>query len=122
MKQSEQLDLILKYLYQFKNNNVFYKMDRICTEANIPTENKTEQDRLRRRLVSDNYVQSLSFGDGEKIRINTYGIDYCENDSYTLRGHSIVTNNYTTHITGSPNSSVITNSEDVNITNNKQDV
>jgi hypothetical protein len=115
MKQTEKLDAILKFLYQNRFNGKHYLVDCIMDELNIFYNGKEEAAELGKRLASDGFVDSNPISSGRiLVTINTHGIDYCEGSSYSFKNISLISNNY--NINNSPNSNIISQSENVSIT------
>jgi hypothetical protein len=115
MKQSEKLDLILRGLYKHKDDGQWWSVKEILQSCNLPT-NAEETRRLAQRLKEDNYISAPGYHlDDVFCKITTYGIEYCEESSYTYTGHSLITNNYNISIEDSHNVSVVSNSEEVRV-------
>lgn len=112
MKQSEKLDLILRYLYDRRDDNKEYSIYQILEDSGIET-NVTEVLRISKKLEEDGliYLHNLS-NKLRKAKITSKGVEYCEGDSYSNQGQS-VTNNY--HIAHNNESTVIINSSQVSI-------
>ncbi len=90
----------------------------ICQSLNIPIESLSELNKIATRLKDDGFIKaSISLQDcsGE---LTSYGIEYCEENSYSYSGHSIITNNYSISIVNSPNSNIVNQSSTVAITQN----
>lgn len=122
MKQSEKLDLILRELYKYKNDGRFYSFKEIFQTINIPFDSIDELLSLGERLEDDRYINA-SFTNGDCVaKLTSYGIEYCEDDSYSYSGHSVVTNNYSISIANSPNANIVSQSSDVKITQNVSNV
>jgi hypothetical protein len=118
MKQSEKLDLILRGLYEHMNDGQYWSITEILKPLGIQL-NFEELWRLTHRLYEDNYIhQPISNVKDVLCKINSYGIEYCEEDSYTYTGHSIITNTYNISITDSPNATIVSNSQNVSISIN----
>lgn len=115
MKQSEKLDLILNELYRYKNNGSYYSIDEICKERKIPIDSIFELNRLAHRLKDDGLIEAIFSHNDCNAELTSYGIDYCEQDSYTYTGQSVITNNYNISISNSPNSNIVNSSSHVNI-------
>lgn len=114
MKQIEKLDLILKSLYELRFEG-FYSLQEICQDKQLPIEIHSELRMLAKRLESDHFINANYTFDDCLAQITSYGIEYCEEDSYTYKGKSIITNNYNLTITNSPNANIVSNSTDVKI-------
>lgn len=120
MKQSEKLDLILRELYKHKHDGHYHSIKEICDNLNIDIAANAEVPSLAHRLKNDSLINAHFMLNDAMASLTTYGIDYCEEDSYTYRGSSIITNNYI-NVTNSPNANVVSNSSNVTITiNNHQ--
>lgn len=118
MKQSEKLDLILKALYNWKNDGKYYSISWICETHKIPIDSVLELNKLGHRLKDDGYINTMFTHNDCKAELTTYGIEYCEEDSYSYSGHSIINNNYSISIVNSPNSNIVSQSSNVTITQN----
>jgi hypothetical protein len=122
MKQSEKLDLMLRELYKYKNNGSYYSLSWICQTIDIPIESDLELNRLAHRLKNDGYINTQFTHNDCNAELTTYGIEYCEEDSYSYSGSPIVTNNYSISITNSPNSNIVSQANNVTITQNISEV
>lgn len=118
MKQSEKLDLILRELYKYKNDGKYYSIRRICETLNIPLDSFIELNKLAHRLKDDGFIDPMFIRNDCSAELTSYGIEYCEENSYTYSGHSIITNNYSISIVDSPNSNIVNQSSNVTITQN----
>ncbi|MBP1631402.1 MAG: hypothetical protein H6Q15_2295 [Bacteroidetes bacterium] len=116
MKQSEKLDLILRELYKYKNDDKYYSIGWICQSLSIPLDSPLELNKLAHRLKDDGYINPLFSHNDCSAELTSYGIEYCEDNSYTYSGHSIITNNYSISIVNSPNSNIVNQSSNVTIT------
>jgi len=115
MKQSEKLDLILKGLYDYKDTGKYHSLIGVCNAINIPLALE-EWNRLAHRLKDDGYVRTIFNYDDCMLQLTTYGIDYCEQDSYTYSGNAIITNTYNINVENSSNINIVSQSTDVKIT------
>lgn len=122
MKQSEKLDLILRELYKYKNDGRYYSIGLISQSLNIPLDSFLELRNLAHRLESDGYIKTIFTRDDCSATLTSYGIEYCEENSYSYSGQSVITNNYSISIVNSPNSNIINQSSDVTITQNISEV
>jgi hypothetical protein len=114
MKQTEKLDLILKSLYNFKFDGRYYSIPQILSEIGIDI-NQFELLSLCKRLESDGLIKLIAGLNDIKGTITTYGVQYCEGDSYTYEGSAIINNNYHISIENSPGANIINQSQNVNI-------
>lgn len=115
MKQSEKLDLILKALYQIRHDGFYYSIESICEANNIPVAPHNEVSMLAHRLNNDGYIKASFTKSDTSAILTSHGIEYCEEDSYSYQGHSIITNTYNLTISNSPNANIISGSKNVNI-------
>jgi hypothetical protein len=122
MKQSEKLDLILRELYKYKNDGKYYSIGWICQSLGIPLDSVLELNKLAHRLEDDGYIKTMFSHNDCSAELTTYGIEYCEEDSYSYSGHSIITNNYSISIVNSPNSNIVNQSSNVSISQNISEV
>ncbi len=119
MKQSEKLDLILKGLYEHKDDGLLWSIEGICELYAIPFEPYDEIRRLAHRLQDEKLIRAQFTKSDTSAQLTSYGIEYVEEDSFSNKGHSIITNTY--NISNSPNASIVTHSTNVTITNNNID-
>ncbi len=118
MKQSENLDIILRYLYERKDDNREYSIADILASSGIDT-NATEVTRLAEHLEKDKYITLNNLSSKlKKAKITSKGITYAEGDSYSHRGNNIV-NHY--NIVNSPQANIVVNSNQVAITQSQHD-
>lgn len=122
MKQSEKLDLILRELYKHKNDGKYYSIGFICQSLNIPLDSVLELNKLAHRLKDDGFIKTMFTRNDCSAELTSYGIEYCEEDSYSYSGHSVITNNYSISIVNSPNSNIVNQSSNVTITQNASEV
>ena len=115
MKQSEKLDLILKTLYNYRQDGRYFSIEEICKSQNIPVEPKIELRMIVKRLEQDGYIRAIYTNSDISAVLTSHGIEYCEEDSYANKGHSIITNNYNLTITNSPNANIVSSSDNVTI-------
>lgn len=116
MKLSNKLDLILQSLYKNDYNDNYQSVREICEREHIPFESYTELMRLTKRLETDGYIKAYYTQADIDVILTSHGIEYCEEDSSTYKGHSsTITNNNSLIITNSPNANIISNSNNVNI-------
>jgi hypothetical protein len=116
MKQSKKLDLILRELYKHKNDGRYYPIGWICQTLNIPLDSDLELNKLAHRLKDDGYIKTIFQRGGPSAELTSHGIEYCEEDSYSYPGQSIIKNNYNISIINSPNSNIVSQSSNVTIT------
>lgn len=120
MKQSEKLDLILRELYKYKNDNRFYSIEDIFHTLNTPLDSLYETINLGERLKDAGFINAVFTNEGCVAKLTSYGIEYCEENSYTFTGHSVITNNYS--IFNSPNANIVSQSSSVTITQNVSNI
>ena len=91
-------------------------LDTICELDSIPLVSVDELHKLADRLEGDNYIECTWIQAGIYAQLTSYGVEYCEEDSYSFKGHSIVTNNnnYFT-ISESPFANIVSASNNVKI-------
>jgi len=117
MKQTEKLDLILRELYKHRYNGNSYPIEGICQTLGIAVSGKYEVLSLA-HLLNDKGLINLTLLSQSRVHasLTSYGVQYCEGDSFTFSGHSVITNNYTMNINNSPNSAIVSSSNNVTIT------
>jgi hypothetical protein len=121
MKQSQKLDIILRKLHEYRHERRTIMLIPLLQELNI-YEGEEEANRLAKRLNDEGYAKITRIAAGTLLEISTYGIDYCEEDSFSKPGISLLSNSY--HISGSNNTSIIIDSSHVNVqqlNNHKQE-
>ena len=112
MKQSEKLDIILRYLYERKDDNKEYSIADVLESSGIET-NPTEIARLAEHLEKDKYIKLNNLSTKlKKAKITSKGITYAEGDSYSHRGNNII-NHY--NVVNSPQTNIVVNSNQVTI-------
>lgn len=90
MKQSEKLDLILKKLYEYRNDQTALTVQAVMESLGI-YETKIEAERLKSRLEEDKLIDVDKYmGFVDTVKINSRGIEYCEETSFTDKNKSIV--------------------------------
>lgn len=118
MKQKEKLDLILKGLYEERNKISQSSIRELCQKYNIQIESFQEFERLTRRLIDDGLIEAMRMMDDCRARINSYGIEYCEENSYSYEGSSLIMNNYSYNLSNCQNTAIVNNSKNVEIDQN----
>lgn len=118
MKETEKIDLLLRGIYEQNKHVDVCELSVIADNAGLNL-NRTELNRIADRLENDGYITGRA-DDNVDICcwITSRGVEYCEGDSYTYRGQSLITNHYNISVNGSSNTSIVQNSENVNVTNN----
>jgi hypothetical protein len=112
MKQSEKLDIILRYLYERRDDRREYNIVDILSECNVET-NYTETNRLAFTLRESKLIDLHQLSSTPmKARITSKGIAYCEEDSYSHKRQSVVNN---ISIVNSSQASIVVNSSQVEI-------
>ena len=89
-------------------------MQIVCQAENIPLVSRDELYKLSERLENDNYIECNYIQACIFAALTSYGVEYCEEDSYSFKGHSIVNNNYYT-ISHSPFANIVSASNGVSI-------
>lgn len=117
MKQTEKLDLILKTLYNSRTFEEYSDLNETIDKSGITTTGEIENDTLISRLIKDKLVEGDLFEEGGGfIKITSRGIDYVEEDSYSLKGSPITNNNYyNTNISNSSGVSIVNSSNNVHV-------
>ncbi len=116
MKHTEKLDLILRELYKYKFDGNNYSLKEICEEGTIQINPLNEVRIIAKRLERDGFINADFTFDDCFVEINSYGVEYCEGDSYTYKNESLITNNYNLSISNSPNANIVSSSNNINIT------
>jgi hypothetical protein len=113
MKQSEKQDIILRYLYERKDDNKEYSIAEILESSGVDT-NVTEIARLAEHLERDKYIKLNDLSSKlKKAKITSKGITYAEGDSYSHKGNNII-NHY--NVVNSPQANIVVNSHQIAIT------
>ncbi|PWA05416.1 hypothetical protein [Flavobacterium psychrotolerans] len=115
MKQSEKLDIILKALYGSRFDGRYYSIGAILENLNIEFDPFIELRMLAKRLEDDGLIKTIFSRNDASATLTSIGIDYCEGNSYTYIGKSLITNNYHMNITNSPNANIVSKSSNVTI-------
>lgn len=122
MKLSEKRDLILRELYNHKNDGSNYSIGQICKALNIPLDSVLEISKLASHLKTDGLINAVITNGDSLAELTSYGIEYCEENSYSYSGHSIITNNYNISVVNSPNSNIVSQSSNVSISQNISEI
>lgn len=122
MKQSEKLDLLLKGLYELKNKGKYYSLEYISQQQNIPIDSFMELHGLAHRLKDDNLINTIFSHNDISAELNTYGIEYCEEDSYSYKGNAIILNTYNIKIENSSDTTIVSQSENVKIETKNEEI
>ena len=121
MKQVEILDLLLKGLYQEKKDD-YHSFCMIIQKYNIQVKTIDELSRLAKRLEKDSLIGKPRFTKNDiSARLTSYGIDYCEGDSYTYKNSAIIHNNYNISIENSSDTTIVNQSDNVKVEISKSD-
>lgn len=102
MKQKEKLDAILKILYEDSR----YQQRNILSDYQKLDSNYDELVVLTERLKKEGLVERLVTKDSIEIKLTSQGVEYCEEDSFTVQGRSVIQNSYIT-LNNSPGSNII---------------
>ena len=121
MKQSEKLDIILKRLYDYRYDGKYYSITIILDNYNVNT-NFDEVFSLTKKLERDGHIKILGQHNDVLGSITTEGIEYVEDDSYSISGSPITNNHYNISIVNSPNANLISQSSNVSVEQNFVDV
>jgi len=106
------LDVILRYLYERRNNRVEYSIAAILEESGIQVD-YNEMARLANQLRVDGLIDlNVLSSKLKKAKITSKGITYCEEGSYSVKGKTVI-NNY--HIVDSPQANIVVGSSQVTI-------
>lgn len=121
MKQSAKLDIILKGLYDFRFDGKYYSVKEILYNSDIEA-SVDEIFSLGKKLEEDGYIRFLGGHNDVSASITAEGIEYVEDDSYSITGTPITNNNYHISIVNSPNSNLVNQSSDVSIKQSLGDI
>lgn len=122
MKQVEVLDLLLKGLYQ-EGKDDYRSFGMIIHKYKIEVETIDELRRLAKRLEGDGLIVKPIFTRNDiSARLTSYGIDYCEGDSYTYKGSAIINNHYNINIENSSDTTIVNQSDNVKLELSNSDV
>lgn len=121
MKQTEKLDIILKELYKFKFDGKYYAINEILSKADCDV-TRDEGFALAKRLDNEGLIKMLATKDDVFGSITSYGAEYCEIDSHTYAGSAVITNNYEIKIENSPGASIVSQSKNVTINTQVNDI
>ncbi|GAB4022511.1 hypothetical protein GCM10028808_70370 [Spirosoma migulaei] len=115
MKQIEKLDLILKSLYEKPGQGG--EVVQLLKEKGVDV-TLDDAHILGRRLADAGFVKFYPTRDSALVDIKSEGIEFVEGDSFTHKGHSVISNTYNNTIVNSPNANLINQSSNTNITQN----
>ncbi len=112
MKQTEKLDLALKFLCE-KPRGQYFDLVQLFKESGI--EISLDDARvLGQRLSNSDYAKYTSTYGSVHVSIRSEGIEFVEGDSFTHKGNSVITTYYS--ISNSPNANLISHAGQVTIT------
>jgi NAD+--asparagine ADP-ribosyltransferase len=97
MLHKEKLDIVLRGLYKYKFDGKYYSIIKIIEEQELAY-GSNEPRHLAKRIYDDGYAKMISTKDKTSVCITSRGVEYCERDSYSFPGNSIV-NIYNIHST-----------------------
>lgn len=115
MRHTEKLDQIPRTLYNLRAEKRDIDLQEICTSQNIPLASRDELYLMAERLQHDGYIKCNRVSTGVYATLTSRGIEYCENNSYSYQGSSLISNNYNFNITNSPNANIVSASTSTNI-------
>lgn len=122
MKQTEKLDLLLKGLYE-EGKDDYRSLIIIISKFNIQVETIDELRRLAKRLENDGLIGKPIFTRSDiSARLTSYGIDYCEGDSYSYSGSAIINNTYNINVENSNDTTIVSQSENIEIHISKNEI
>jgi hypothetical protein len=121
MKQSEKFDIILKRLYEYRYDGKYYSMLEIMNNYG-QSPSFDEVFALAKKLENDRYIKISVQNDDVMASLTTEGIDYVEEDSYSISGSPIISKNYSISIVNSPNANLVNQSSNVSIKQQLQNV
>lgn len=119
MKQVEKLDLVLKALNETADKSG--EIVQLLKEKGVDI-TLDEAHRLGRRLADAGYIRFSPSRQSAWVDMKSEGIEFVEGDSFTHKGQSIITNNYHHAIINSPSANLVSQSSQVNITQNSEGV
>lgn len=90
MKHTEKLDIALQLSYQNRFSTDFQSLENLFESENIALA-KEEELIILERLAEDGYIKLYSSIDSSFFKMNSYGIEYCEDRSYTISNTPIAT-------------------------------
>lgn len=114
IKQSEKLDIILRSLYDLRFDGKYYSLKEILTNNNVNS-SVDEVFALGKKLEADGHINFLGSHNDVFGSITTEGIEYVEDDSYSVTGSPITNNHYNISIVNSPNANYVNRSSNVSI-------
>ena len=76
MEQSEKENLILRELYNHKNDGTLYSIKLICQSLNIPIENFWELQEISNKLQVDGYINAKYTVTDCYAELTSDGIEY----------------------------------------------
>jgi len=109
MKQQEKLDLILRALYEKRDDGYLYPIEMLMKENDIPFSGQREINRLEQRLIDERLVRhQFNAGSPYRHTISGLGVDFVENNSFTSALNKSILNTTNVLVVNSPNTSVKT--------------
>jgi hypothetical protein len=115
MRHTEKFDLILRALYNLRAERGDIYLQEICTSQNIPLASRDELYSIAERLEHDGYIKCIRISAGIYATLTSRGIEYCEENSYSYQGSSIISNSYNFNIINSPNANIVSTSSNTSI-------
>jgi len=104
MTHKEKLDKVLYLLYPYRFNNSLLALRELMSKEEIHF-GKNEPLIISQRLKEDGFIKSTETLGGEVyVKLTSYGIEYCEEESYSLPNKSVIN---LFNISNSPSSTVI---------------
>lgn len=114
MKQSEKLDIVLRELYNRRDDMHYHDAREILVEKGIDVSDM-EIMRIGDRLTSDGLVENIHAVGHAILYIKSRGVEYCEENSYSSIGRSLLTMDYSINITNASGVNVISHSPNASI-------
>ena len=107
MKQSEKKDIVLRYLYEERDNNKYFNILEILDSNSIES-NHNEVARIAKDLEDDKLIDLKDLSSIlKKGKITSKGVDYCEKTSYSQEEKSVL------NMANIHNSTIVINSNHV---------
>lgn len=116
MTHKEKLDKVLYLLYNHKFSGRQYPISEIMRTGNLAYEGE-EPRIIAKRLHDDGLVKATFTKDGALVKLTSSGIEYCEEESYSLPGkpiiniYSISNSSYASIVVGNQNTINYSSSE-----------
>jgi len=88
---ASKLDLVLKELYSYQEDNEFHSLIEIILRAQISLNTYDQLENIARKLHRAGFSELKDLEGDFKARITYKGVIFCEENSYAYPGYPIIT-------------------------------